>query len=76
MLRCPCLSHPLAVRCSGQLSVVSRWQALERRQSAAEREVHAQLRVFARFQTPAEHNTLADGVLLERLLRARLQVGP
>ena len=49
-------------------------QALERRQSPAEREVHAQMRVFSRYQSAADHESLVDGLLLERRLRARLQV--
>ena len=50
-------------------------QALEKRRSAAERETHARLRVFARFEpSPGAHDELVEGVLLEQRLRSRIQV--
>ena len=52
----------------------SSMQALERRQTGAERELHSQLRVFARYHSAAEHAQLVDGLLLEQRLRARLEV--
>ncbi len=49
-------------------------QALERRQTPAERELHSQMRVFARYQSSAEHEELVEGLLLEQRLRTRLEV--
>ena len=49
-------------------------QAHERRQTPAERELHSQMRVFARYQSPAEHEELLDGLLLEQRIRTRLEV--
>lgn len=32
------------------------------------------MRVFARYQSPAEHEELVEGLLLEQRLRSRLEV--
>lgn len=51
-------------------------QAQDRRRTPVEKELHARLRVFARFQAPAEHEALVDGLLTEHRLRARIAVSP
>ena len=49
-------------------------QALEKRWSPAERDVHLRLRAFARYMPHGEHEALAEGLLSEQRLRARIQV--
>ena len=41
-----------------------------------ERELHSKLRVFARYQSMAEHEQFVTGLLLEQRLRIRLEVPP
>lgn len=49
-------------------------QAAERRLTPRDREFHAALRPLARYQAQPEHELLAEGLLLEARLRARLLV--
>lgn len=51
---------------------VRRFTALERKRTAPERELAAQLRVFSRFLEPNEHAALVEGLLVEQRLRARI----
>lgn len=49
-------------------------QAVERRWGAAEKEVQSRMRVFARYLPKGAAAALADSLLLESRLRARIQV--
>ena len=51
-------------------------RGVERRRTPRDREFHAQLRPLARYQPQPEHEALAEGLLLEARLRARLLVRP
>lgn len=51
-------------------------QALEKRWGQAEKEVHLRMRAFARYMPQGEHEALADGLINENRLRARIAVGP
>ena len=50
-------------------------KAMEKRWGLAEREAHLRLRAFARYLPGAEHEVLAEGLLTEHRLRARIEVG-
>ncbi|KAK9785179.1 hypothetical protein WJX73_004995 [Symbiochloris irregularis] len=52
---------------------VRRFQALEKRWSAGEREVHLRMRALARYMPRGEHEALAEGLLTEQRLRSRIQ---
>ena len=49
-------------------------QALEKRWSAGERDVHLRMRALARYMPRGEHEALAEGLLSEQRLRQRIQV--
>jgi hypothetical protein len=49
-----------------------RLQAVERRRPKEERELYDSLRPFARFASPAEHEDLVRGLILENRLRKRI----
>ena len=51
-------------------------QGMERRRTPRDREFHAQLRPLARYQPQPAHEMMAEGLLLEARLRARLMVRP
>lgn len=51
-------------------------QALERKQAPSERQLLARLRPLARYQEPAEHACLVDGMVVEHHLRSRISVRP
>lgn len=51
---------------------VRRMQGTEKRRLPGEREKHAQMRVFARYQPPGSHEGLVEGLLLEGRLRLRI----
>ena len=50
------------------------WQGVERRRTTRDRDFHAQLRPLARYQPQPQHEIMAEGLLLEARLRARLLV--
>ena len=50
------------------------WQGVERRRTPRDREFHAQLRPLAKYQSQPQHEIMAEGLLLEARLRARLLV--
>lgn len=47
-------------------------QASEKRMSLVEKEFHARMKVFARYQSQPEHDALVEGLLLEARLRSRI----
>ncbi|KAG2489501.1 hypothetical protein HYH03_011953 [Edaphochlamys debaryana] len=47
-------------------------QAVERRRNTQERDLHARMRVFARYQPQAAHEEFVEGLLLEARLRTRI----
>eukprot|EP00887_Chlorella_sp_A99_P002907 scaffold6.g2907.t1 len=47
-------------------------QSLDRKRTAAERELHGQLRVIARYLPQEHYEALAEGLVVERRLRARI----
>ena len=49
-----------------------RQQAADKRRSKSERELVGRLRMFARFQTPAEHEALVDGLIKAQRLREQI----
>ena len=48
-------------------------QAAERRRLPGEKELHARMRVFARYMPQAEHDDLVDALVLEQRLQHRIQ---
>eukprot|EP00898_Chlorokybus_atmophyticus_P004263 jgi/Chlat1/4838/Chrsp31S00373 len=52
---------------------VKKQQAAERKRSKDERDLHARMRVFARFHSQAEHEALLAGLVEERRLRQRIE---
>lgn len=48
-------------------------QAVERRRPKDEREIYNKMRVFARFQTAAEHENFVRGLLREQRIRKRIR---
>ena len=50
------------------------WQGIERRRTPRDREFHAKLRPLAKYQPQSQHEAMAEGLLLEARLRARLLV--
>jgi len=51
---------------------VKKQQALERRRSVAEKEIHASVRVFARFLEPNEYEIMLEGLAAESRIRNRI----
>ncbi|QDZ24601.1 transcriptional adapter ADA2 [Chloropicon primus] len=51
---------------------VRKQQLVEKRRTREEKEIHACMRVFARFQTPDEHDELVGGICKEQRLRKRI----
>ena len=49
------------------------WQAAEKRRLPGEKELHARMRVFARYMPQAEHDDLVDALVLEQRLQHRIQ---
>lgn len=47
---------------------------MDRKRTKEERELVGKMRVFARFQTPAEHEALVDGILKARRLRQQIEL--
>jgi hypothetical protein len=58
--------------CAFRLTDIRKLQAAEKRRGPYERRVHASLRVFERYQTPAEAEALAQGIFFEQQLRTRI----
>jgi len=48
-------------------------QAAERRRLPGEKELHARMRVFARYMPQAGHDDLVDALVLEQRLQHRIQ---
>eukprot|EP00743_Colponemidia_sp_Colp-15_P003299 GILK01003563.1.p1 GENE.GILK01003563.1~~GILK01003563.1.p1 ORF type:complete len:591 (+),score=112.18 GILK01003563.1:139-1911(+) len=48
-------------------------QALDRKRSKEERDIHNQMRIFARFQSAEEHEQLVQGLIAEKRLRKRIE---
>ena len=48
-------------------------QAAEKRRLPGEKELHARLRVFARYMGQQQHDDLVDGLILEQRLQTRIQ---
>ena len=67
-----CSAATAASVCS-QLDALS-VQAAEKRRLHGEKELHARMRVFARYMPQAEHDDLVDALILEQRLQHRIQV--
>ena len=52
---------------------VRKQQLLEKKRTKEEKEIYANMRVFARFQTQEEHEALVQGILEEQKLRQRIK---
>ena len=52
---------------------VKKQQALEKKRSREENDLRGRMRVFARFQSPEEHEALVQGLLREQSLRGRMR---
>ena len=80
----PCPSYPNYPHCRitvlrsshgawcHQLALVS-VQAAEKRRLHGEKELHARMRVFARYMPQGDHDDLVDALILEQRLQHRIQ---
>mmetsp|Transcript_1887 Transcript_1887/g.3299 ORF Transcript_1887/g.3299 Transcript_1887/m.3299 type:complete len:602 (+) Transcript_1887:46-1851(+) len=52
---------------------IKKQQALDRKRAKDERDIYQRMRVFARFQTAAEHEALVQGLIEEKRIRNRIE---
>ena len=55
------------------ISFDAAWQAAEKRRLPGEKELHARMRVFARYMPQAEHDDLVDALVMQQRLQHRIQ---
>jgi transcriptional adapter 2-alpha len=46
---------------------------LEKNRTKGEKEIHNMMKVFARFNTPEDHDKLVDGIIKEKQIRERIE---